>query len=254
MQQSANKAGAELATAVMLAGGMGSRLAPLTAIIPKPLVPIDREAIAEILLRQLKGRGVGRVIVSVGYLGHLIQAVLGDGERFGLTVEYQREEQPLGTVGPLWLIEDRLPEDFLVLNGDVLSDIDFGALLVAHRAAGRTLTVATFPKQVKVDLGVLDTGADGCVTSFVEKPCFDFNVSMGVYAMNRRVLSYFQKGHPFGFDQLVLAMLAKGDPVGTFNWGHGRWLDIGRPADYAIAQERFAAEREFYLPDAMGDS
>ncbi|MBI5608346.1 MAG: NTP transferase domain-containing protein [Deltaproteobacteria bacterium] len=235
-------------TAIVLAGGLGSRLAPLTAVIPKPLVPIEREAIAEILLRQLRYRGIEKVIVSIGYLGHLIQAVLGDGERFGLRIEYQREEQPLGTVGPLALLADRLPEDFLVLNGDVLSDIDFGALLANHRASGRTLTVATYPKPVKVDLGVLEMGGDGCVTRFVEKPTYDFRVSMGVYAMNRRVLGYFEPGQRFGFDNLVLAMLAKGDPVGTFDWGHGRWLDIGRPSDYAVAQERFAAERAFYLP------
>jgi NDP-sugar pyrophosphorylase family protein len=235
-------------TAVVLAGGLGSRLAPLTAVIPKPLVPIDREAIAEILLKQLKYRGVQRVIVSIGYLGHLIQAVLGDGARYGLEITYQHEEEPLGTVGPLWLLADRLPDDFLVLNGDVLSDIDFGGLLAAHCASGRVLTVATYPRQVKVDLGVLQTGDDGCVTRFVEKPTYDFLVSMGVYAMNRRVLSYFARGQRFGFDDLVLAMLANKDPVGTFNWGHGRWLDIGRPADYADAQERFQAERAAYLP------
>lgn len=235
-------------TAVLLAGGLGSRLAPLTAVIPKPLVPIDKESIAEILLRQLAHYGVQRVLVSVGYLGHLIQAVLGDGERYGLQIAYQKEETPLGTVGPLWLVEQQLPDDFLVLNGDVLSDIDFGALLRAHENSGRTLTVATYPKQVRVDLGVLQTGGDGCVSAFVEKPTYDYQVSMGVYAMNRRVLAYFAKGTPFGFDQLVLAMLANGDPVGTFGWGHGRWLDIGRPSDYAIAQERFAAERACYLP------
>ncbi|MSQ81763.1 MAG: nucleotidyltransferase family protein [Myxococcales bacterium] len=235
-------------TAVMLAGGLGSRLAPLTAVIPKPLVPIDNEAIAEILLRQLAHHGVQRVLVSIGYLGHLIQAVLGDGARYGLQVLYQREELPLGTVGPLWLVEPLLPDNFLVLNGDVLSDIDFAALLAAHQATDRTLTVATFPKQVRVDLGVLQTGPDGCVNAFVEKPAYDFEVSMGVYAMNKRVLQYFAPHAAFGFDQLVLAMLAKGDPVGTFNWGHGRWLDIGRPSDYAVAQERFAAERSLYLP------
>jgi NDP-sugar pyrophosphorylase family protein len=235
-------------TAVMLAGGLGSRLAPLTAVIPKPLVPIDREAIAEILLRQLAHFGVQRVIVSIGYLGHLIEAVLGDGSRYGLELQYQREEQPLGTVGPLALVADRLPDDFLVLNGDVLSDIDFDALLRQHCASGHILTVATYPRQVKVDLGVLQVDGQGEVTAFVEKPRYDFLVSMGVYAMSKRVLQYVTPGQPFGFDQLVLAMLAQGDPVGTFHWGKGRWLDIGRPADFATAQADFRAERRHYLP------
>jgi len=235
-------------TAVMLAGGLGSRLAPLTAVLPKPLVPIERESIAEILLQQLGHRGVSRVIVSVGYLGHLIEAVLGDGTRFGLDITYQREDTPLGTVGPLALVAQRLPDDFLVLNGDVLSDIDFAALLRQHVASGATLTVATYPKEVRVDLGVLETDGDGRVVAFVEKPRYDFTVSMGVYAMNRRVLGYFSPGQAFGFDQLVLAMIARGDPVHTFSWRGGRWLDIGRPADYAVAQERFAAERSIYLP------
>lgn len=235
-------------TAIMLAGGLGSRLAPLTAIIPKPLVPIGNQAIAEILLSQLAHHGIERVLVSIGYLGHLIQAVLGDGSRLGLELQYQREEKPLGTVGPLALLADRLPQDFLVLNGDVLSDLDFAALMRSHAQSGHTLTVATYPKRVNVDLGVLQTGSGGVVTAFVEKPSYDYVVSMGVYAMNRRVLDYVTPGQPFGFDQLVLAMLAKGDPVGTFDWGHGRWLDIGRPGDFATAQESFQAERNAYLP------
>ena len=235
-------------TAVMLAGGLGSRLAPLTAVIPKPLVPIDRESIAEILLQQLAFRGIQRVLVSIGYLGHLIEAVLGDGSRFGLELQYQREDHPLGTVGPLWLLADRLPEHFLVLNGDVLSDIDFAALLAAHTASDRTLTVATYPKQVKVDLGVMETDASGHVTAFIEKPVYDYVVSMGVYAMSKRVLDYFRPGESFGFDQLMLAMLQRGDPVGTFDWGDGRWLDIGRPVDFALAQESFQTDRAFYKP------
>ena len=235
-------------TAVMLAGGLGSRLAPLTAVIPKPLVPIDRESIAEILLQQLAFYGIERVLVSIGYLGHLIEAVLGDGKRFGLELQYQREDHPLGTVGPLWLLDKRLPEHFLVLNGDVLSDIDFAALLAAHSASDRTLTVATYPKRVKVDLGVLQTDASGHVVGFVEKPVYDYVVSMGVYAMSRRVLSYFRLGEAYGFDQLMLAMLQRGDPVGTFDWGDGRWLDIGRPADFTLAQESFQSDRNFYMP------
>ncbi len=235
-------------TAVLLAGGLGSRLLPFTAVIPKPLVPIDRESIAEILLKQLAHFGVKRVFVSIGYLGHLIEAVLGDGSRFGLELLYQREEKPLGTVGPLALIADKLPENFLVLNGDVLSDIDFAGLLQAHLIGGQTLTIATYPRELKVEFGVLKTDASGSVTAFVEKPHHDFLVSMGVYAMNRGVLAYFEPGQAFGFDQLVLAMLAKGDRVGTFNWGAGRWLDIGRATDFATAQTQFRADRHIYLP------
>ncbi len=235
-------------TAVMLAGGLGSRLAPFTAVIPKPLVPIGDVSIAEILLDQLAHHGVGRVLVSIGHLGHLIEAVLGDGSRFGLEILYQREDKPLSTIGPLALVADQLPDDFFVLNGDVLSDLDFGALFDSHLASGRTLTVATYPRRVDVDLGVLVTDGDGEVTGFVEKPTYDFLVSMGVYAMNRRVLDYFAAGEPFGFDALMLAMLAAGDPIGTFSWAHGRWLDIGRPVDFERAQRSFQTERGLYLP------
>lgn len=235
-------------TAVMLAGGVGSRLYPYTAFIPKPLVPIDKDAIAEILLRQLVHHGVERVIVSIGHLGHLIEAVLGDGARHGVELIYQREAQPLGTVGPLALAATLLPENFLVLNGDVLSDIDFSAIRHQHVASGQTLTVATFRREVRSEFGVLETDAAGRVVAFKEKPAIQHQVSMGVYAMNRRVLSYFKPGQRFGFDDLVLAMLARGDPIGTFAWDHGRWLDIGRPEDYAEAQETFRRDRGSYLP------
>ncbi len=235
-------------TAVMLAGGVGSRLYPYTAFIPKPLVPIDKDAIAEVLLRQLAHYGTRRVIVSIGHLGHLIEAVLGDGARYGVELIYQREEEPLGTVGPLALARELLPENFLVLNGDVLSNIDFAAVRAQHVASGHTLTVATFVREVRSEFGVLETNEVGNVTAFKEKPAIQNQVSMGVYAMNRRVLDYFRPGQRFGFDDLVLAMLKAGDPIGTFDWRHGRWLDIGRPADYADAQETFRADRHIYLP------
>ncbi len=235
-------------TAVMLAGGVGSRLYPYTAFIPKPLVPIDKDAIAEVLLRQLAHYGTQRVIVSIGHLGHLIEAVLGDGARYGLELIYQREQEPLGTVGPLALARDLLPENFLVLNGDVLSNIDFAAIRAQHATSSHTLTVATFMREVRSEFGVLETNEVGNVTAFKEKPAIQNLVSMGVYAMNRRVLDYFQPGQRFGFDDLVLAMLKAGDPIGTFDWRHGRWLDIGRPADYADAQETFRQDRHIYLP------
>lgn len=236
-------------TAVLLAGGLGSRLAPFTAVIPKPLVPIgERDSIAEVVLGQLAHHGFERVIISIGYLGHLIKAVIGDGSRYGLSVEYVSEDKPLGTVGPLHLVADRLPETFLLLNGDVLTDLDFSGLLRAHTEANRTLTVSTYPRNVKIDLGVLDTDESGAVTGFREKPTYDFYVSMGVYALHRRVLSYIPKDQGFGFDDLMHHMLKINDPVGTFDWGQGRWLDIGRHEDFANAQETFARDRHVYMP------
>jgi NDP-mannose synthase len=235
-------------TAVLLAGGIGSRLRPLTTIIPKPLVPIGDQSIAEILIEQLAHHGFGRIHVSIGHLGHLIEAVLGDGSRYGVELRYHREDHPLGTIGPLALVADDLPENFLLLNGDVLSDLDFSGLLNEHIAAKRTLTIATFPRQVNVDLGVLEADDNGEVTAFVEKPRYDFLVSMGVYAMSRGVLGYFKSGNRYDFDKLVLDMLQTGDPIGTFAWGHGRWLDIGRHVDYEAAQDTFNNDRHVYLP------
>ena len=241
--------------AVVLAGGKGSRLKPFTAIIPKPLVPIGDESIVEVVLQQLAGHGFERVFMSIGHLGHLIEAVIGDGSRHGLEIEYVREPSPLGTVGPLHLMADRLPQRFLVLNGDVLTDLDFAAMLQNAEEADATLMVATYPRRVDVTLGVIDCDAEGRVTAFREKPRYDFQVSMGVYAMHRRVLAHIPAGEAFGFDQLMHAMLAADDPVHTFDWSRGRWLDIGRHADFATAQESFAAERSRYLPgedDAAG--
>ena len=235
-------------TAVLLAGGVGSRLRPLTAVIPKPLVPIGEQAIAEILIEQLAHHGFGRIHVSIGHLGHLIEAVLGDGSRYGVQLTYHREDTPLGTIGPLALVADALPDNFLLLNGDVLSDLDFSGLLQDHSAAGRTLTIATYPRQVNVDLGVLQTDDDGRVRTFIEKPSYDFMVSMGVYAMSRAVLGYFTAGQRYDFDKLVLDMLRRDDPVGTFPWAQGRWLDIGRHVDYEAAQQTFAEDKHHYLP------
>lgn len=238
----------DMTTAVVLAGGKGSRLEPFTAIIPKPLVPIGDVSIVEVLLEQLAHHGVQRALLSIGHLGHLIEAVIGDGARFGLQVHYIREPEPLGTVGPLHLMDDLLPETFLVLNGDVLTDLDFAALLRRHTEGGGTLTVATYPRQVQVTLGVIETGQDGVVTGFVEKPRYDFLVSMGVYAMHRRVLGHIPQGQAFGFDDLMHAMIASEDPVSTFDWSQGAWLDIGRHSDFATAQQTFAAERARFLP------
>lgn len=233
--------------AVVLAGGRGSRLLPYTAVIPKPLMPIGEQTVIEILLRQLAHHGVREVLMCVGYQAHLIEAVIGDGARHGLSVAYRREEQPLGTVGPLREVERELPEHFLVLNGDILCDLDFAGFYREAAASGAALTVAAFERQSKIDLGVLDLDeSSGRVTGFREKPSYTFWVSMGVYAMSRRVLDFIPAGRAFGFDDLMHALLAADEPIGTHRF-RGHWLDIGRSDDFAAAQEEFQRHADRYV-------
>jgi NDP-sugar pyrophosphorylase family protein len=234
--------------AVLLAGGKGSRLRPYTALIPKPLMPIGDHTVVEILLRQLARAGVDEVIMCVGHQAALIEAVVGAGDRYGLRIRYRREEQPLGTVGPLQANAADLPERFLVMNGDILCDLDFKALYRASEASGAPLTVAVCERASKIDLGVLDLDPGGRVVGFREKPTFTFWVSMGIYAMTREVLRYIPADRSFGFDDLMHALIGAGSAVATFPF-RGHWLDIGRSDDFADAQAEFEEHRERYLPE-----
>lgn len=220
--------------AVVLAGGKGSRLLPHTAEIPKPLVPVGERPIVEILLHQLKKAGVSRVYLAVNHLSELIREALGDGSRFGLELVYSKEEVPLSTVGPLKLI-DGLPENFIVANGDILSDLDVRKLYEDHLRTGAAATVATYHRAEKIDFGVLVTDDDNRVTEFFEKPNYSFTVSMGIYVFNRAVLDFVPEGRAYGFDDLILDLLRRGEKVVSYPYD-GYWLDIGRPDDYAKAQ------------------
>ncbi|GAA2595106.1 sugar phosphate nucleotidyltransferase [Actinomadura fulvescens] len=234
--------------AVVLAGGKGVRLRPYTSTLPKPLVPIgDEYSILEILLHQLARRGFRTVTLAIGHLGHLIRSYVGDGERWGLRIDYAVEESPLGTIGPLLTIKDRLPPDFLVMNGDVLTDLDYADLLRRHAATRPPLTVATYARQVSIDFGVLTTH-EGQVVEFAEKPTLDYRVSMGVYGLSRRTLARYEPGLPLGFDELVLDLLAAGDLPQEFRFD-GYWLDIGRPDDYDRANAEFSALRPVLLDE-----
>lgn len=237
--------------AVVLAGGRGTRLRPFTTSLPKPLVPIgDELSVLEVVLRQLADRGFGRITIAIGHLGTLIQAVVRDGSRWGLAVDYATEEEPLGTMGPVIGMLDRLPEHFLVLNGDVLTDLDFGDLLQGHAASGAPLTIATYDREVEIDFGVLHVDGER-VVGFEEKPTLAYTVSMGVYGLSRATLAAYPAGTPFGFDDLVLDLLAKGtNPVVHRHAGY--WLDIGRPEDYDRANADFVRMRSKLLPDADG--
>lgn len=221
--------------AVVLCGGRGARLRPYTTVLPKPLMPIGDRPILEIVLESLRAAGIRRATLCVGHLAHLIRAFFEDGARWGIRIDYAVEDQPLGTIGPLAFVDD-LGEDFLVLNGDVLTDLDPMALFRRHLETGADLTIATHRREVRIDFGVLRADEDtGAVVAFEEKPATRFEVSMGVYAMNRRVLGAFDRGAAFGFDDLVLALLAAGRPVRRMVH-EGEWLDIGRIEDYDAVQ------------------
>jgi NDP-mannose synthase len=237
--------------AVILAGGRGVRLRPYTTAFPKPLVPIgDEFAIIEIVLRQLRSAGFTGVTIAIGHLGQLIRAYCGDGSQWELDIQYWSEDQPLGTMGPIVSNLDDLPEHFLVMNGDVLTDLDYRAVFDGHTRSGAPLTVAANDRVVKIDFGVLDIGGAGDehIVAFREKPVEHFSVSMGVYAVARETLRRYPAGEPLGFDELVLDLLGAGTPPRVHRFG-GYWLDIGRPDDYDRANEEWDDLRSRLLPD-----
>lgn len=224
--------------AIILAGGKGTRLHPYTTLIPKPLVPLGgRLSILEIIIMQLRQAGFTHITLAVNHLSQLIMAYFGDGSRLGVHLDYSLEETELSTIGPLTLIKD-LPDDFLVMNGDILCDLDYRRFFLNHVNAGTEVSVSSYRREVKVDFGVLKTNADGLLNGFQEKPVFHFEVSMGIYCINRSVIAALPRGVKYGFDNLMLDRLAAGKPVQTHAFA-GYWLDIGRPDDYEYANDHF---------------
>jgi NDP-sugar pyrophosphorylase family protein len=221
---------------VILAGGKGTRLAPYTTIFPKPLVPIGDRPILEIIIRQLVRQGFRDILLSVGHLGELIEAYFQNGHRNipGLKLEYFRETQPLGTAGSLAMIPG-LDETFLAMNGDILTTLNYGALIQYHREQKAALTIAMHQKDVKIDLGVLETNEQGSLTSYREKPLYSFEVSMGIYVYEPSVLRHMPKGQYLDFPDLVRLLLEKGEKIAGFR-SQDYWLDIGRREDYELAQ------------------
>ena len=234
--------------AVVLAGGKGTRLAPYTKILPKPLMPVGDLPILEILLRQMKRAGVTEVILTVGHLAELLRSFFQDGSRFGLNIDYSFEEKPLGTAGPLSLVCDRLQDTFVVSNGDVLTTLDLRQMVAAHRASGATATIAMHRRQVKIDLGVLKCNGGFELTGYVEKPTYDFQVSMGIYLFEPSVVDYIPFNEYLDFPDLVLRLLEAGERVQGFPF-EGYWQDLGRPDDYEQAVQDFESLR----PQILGE-
>ena len=236
--------------AIVLAGGRGSRLRPYTVVLPKPLMPVGDRPVLDIVVRQLHRAGFERLTVATGYLAELIEAFLGDGDSYGIAVDYFREAKPLGTAGSLALIEG-LEEPFLVMNGDVLTDLDYSRLLADHAASDAIATIATRRREVEVQLGVLHFGnaVDATrLTDYHEKPQIEYEASMGVYCFSPRVSEHIVPGEPLDFPELILRLIAAGEIVRGWR-STAYWLDIGSHDDYERAQEEFERVRHRLLPD-----
>jgi NDP-sugar pyrophosphorylase family protein len=222
--------------AVILAGGKGSRLRPYTVVLPKPLMPIGEYPILEVIIRQLVLQGFTQITLAVNHQAEIIVAFFGDGSKWGISINYSLEDQPLGTMGPLKLIKD-LPDNFLVMNGDILTDMVYKDFYETHVKNDALFSISSHVREEKIDYGVLQT-ENHILTGFKEKPTKSFEVSMGIYMLNKKVLDYIPDNTPFGFDHLMLSLLDQKKNV-FVNTYTGLWLDIGRPDDYIEAIECF---------------
>jgi NDP-sugar pyrophosphorylase family protein len=234
--------------AVILAGGKGTRLAPYTTVLPKPLMPIGDMPILEIIIRQLRRSGFTRIELATGHLSALIEAYFGDGKHYGVHISYHREERAAGTAGPLALLESALEEHFMVMNGDVLTDLEFAPFFLSHCERGALLTAATCKRNITLPLGAIVRDGDGTVSGYIEKPTYEFECSAGIYAATRAAVQYIERDRAFDLPELVRALIAAGRPVHTHAIP-GFWLDIGTPDDYRCAVDTYAANLEALLAE-----
>lgn len=234
--------------AVILAGGKGTRLAPYTRVLPKPLMPVGDMPILEILMRQLKSQGVEEIILTVGHMAGLLRAFFNDGEQLGLNIRYSYEDNPLGTAGPLAQVTG-LDDTFIVTNGDVLTTLKIGEMVSFHKQQGAAATIAMHQRKVKIDLGVILTNQGSDVVGYIEKPIYDYSVSMGIYVFEPRVLNYIPRGEYLDFPNLVHRLLGAREKVAGYPFD-GYWQDLGRPDDYEQASQDFEQMRSEFLPEA----
>ena len=232
---------------VILAGGKGTRLRPFTASFPKPLVPLEDTPILEVVLKQLIEQGFKKVTLCLGHLSELIRAYIQHKPELQekLRINTVDENSPTGTAGSLATVPG-LDHPFIAMNGDVLTNLNYASLVQAHLDSGAAVTIATHSKEVKIDLGVLQGDENGMLTGYIEKPTKNYSVSMGIYVYDPSVLSYIKPGEYLDFPTLVHMLLEDGKKV-YMHKNEADWLDIGRPDDYALAQNIFKNEPQKFL-------
>ncbi len=235
--------------AIILAGGRGTRLKPFTMTIPKPLLPLGDMPIVEVVIRQLVKAGIERIVLTLGHMSHLFTASIGNGSRWDVSIEYCFEETPMGTAGPLHLVQN-LDENFLVMNGDVLTTIDYTRLVRAHMENEAWGTIAVSRREVRIDFGLVKTTDSGLLQDYVEKPVIPYEVSMGINVLSRRCLEFIPTGKRFDMPQLMLAMQKAGKRVLCYKTDC-YWQDIGRFEDYQRASEDFVTDPSRFLPNGQ---
>ena len=232
--------------AVLLAGGQGSRLRPYTTVLPKPLLPVGELPIAEIMIRQLRHFGIKDIVISTGHLAGLIETYFHDGRKWGVRIKYVREDKPLGTAGALKLISG-LAEDFLVMNGDILTDLDYTKLRKFHRQQKAVATIACQQRVVKSDFGVIKFDHKNALLNYLEKPEQRSFVSMGINVLNKKCLDHIGRYEALGMPDLMLRLKNAAERVSCYTTS-GLWLDLGRREDLESAQEIFNEKiKKFHL-------
>jgi NDP-sugar pyrophosphorylase family protein len=226
---------------VILAGGQGRRLAPYTVVLPKPLMPVCDAPILEIIIKQLKSYGLTDIVLAIGHLGNLIQTFFGDGRKFGVKVKYNLEDKPLGTIGPLHFI-DGLNETFMVMNGDLLTTLNYDDLIQYHYKNKAIATIAVRDAEVNIDYGVIKSKGNE-LREYIEKPILEYTVSMGIYVFEPEILKYIPQGKKFDFPELMQILLKEKRKVALYK-SKDFWLDIGRHEDYQKAIEEYEKIKE----------
>lgn len=232
---------------VILAGGLGTRLKPYTTIIPKPLMPVGDYSILEVILRQLQGCGVTHVTLSVGYLSELIMAYCGDGRKYGLHIDYIAETKPLGTGGVVGLMAD-IDKPFLLMNGDLLTTINYLELFKSHLDSGCLATLAVFQREIKTEFGVINFDDNYRLVSYDEKPIIKQMVSTGMYVLSPDVQKYVSANSRIDMPDLLKILIKDGYSVNCYAFD-GYWLDIGRHDDYDLAVQEFMSKKSLFMKD-----
>ena len=221
---------------VILAGGKGTRLLPYTTVFPKPLMPIGDQPILELVIKQLKSYNLTDIILAVGHLKELVMAFFSDGTKLGVRITYSVDDKPLGTAGPLGSLRNELQDTFLVMNGDVLTTLNFNKIIESHRKTGAIATIALTKRKVKIDYGVPELDEERNIIGFSEKPEISYFVSMGIYLFEPKILDYIADNQYIDFPDLLKKLIESNERVKGYVCDD-YWLDIGRVEDYARAND-----------------